>query len=275
LNKFLKTSCVLMLAAGSAGAQTPKTDPLLDRGFNEMYNLKFDEAHRTFGEFEKQHPNDPLGPVSDSAAWLFGEFERLNILRSDFALNDNNFFSSPRAMAADPAAKKNFEADILKTEQLAEPGLRQNPPDANAMFASTLRMGLHADYEALIEKKSLTALSEVKQARNEADKLLAMQPKYYDGYIAVALENYLLSLKSAPVRWFLHVTGAQTDRQKGIETLRITADHGHYLAPYAKLLLAVAALRDHDVEAARKGLAWLAQQFPGNRLYREELAKLN
>jgi hypothetical protein len=250
-------------------------DPLLDQGYNQMYNLNFDQAHRTFDQYQHEHPGDPLGPVSDSAAWLFSEFERLNILRSEFALNDQNFFASMHALPADPSAKKNFEADIQKTQQLAESGLRRNPPDLDAMFAATLRLGLHADYEALIEKHSLAALTEVKQARMEADKLLTMQPAYYDGYIAIALENYLLSLKPAPVRWFLHATGAQTDKQTGIDKLRLTAERGHYLLPYARLLLAIAALRDHNRKQAREGLEWLAMQFPGNKLYREELDKLN
>jgi len=273
--KLLSSVTGVLVFGGMLAAQTPRVEPLLDQGYREMYNLKFDDAHKTFGQFEREHPADPLGPVSDSAAWLFSEFERLNILRSDFALNDDNFFSSHRALSADPATKKHFEADILKTQQLADAGLRRNPPDPDAMFASTLRLGLHADYTALIEKRSLAALTEVKQARTEAEKLLAAHPAYYDGYIAVALENYLLSLKPAPVRWFLRATGAQTDRQTGIEKLRLTADHGHYLLPYARLLLAVAALRNNDRSQARQGLQWLATQFPGNKLYREELDKLN
>lgn len=278
--KFLFTIVpAIALFAGelhiSAQPAAPKFEPLLDQGFSEMYNLRFDEAHRTFEQYQREHPEDPLGPVSDSAAWLFSEFDRLDILRSEFALKDENFFSSNRPLNADPSAKKNFEADLQKTGQLAEPGLHQSPPDPNAMFAATLRLGLHSDYEALIEKKNFTALSEIKQARIEADKLLAIQPSCYDGYIAVALENYLLSLKPAPVRWFLHATGAQTDRQTGLDKLRITAERGHYLLPYARLLLAVAALRDHNPSQAKQELEWLAAQYPGNRLYREELGKLS
>jgi hypothetical protein len=265
----------LVVFSGLLAAQTPHMEPLLDQGYRQMYNLKFDEAHYTFSQYERQHPADPLGTVSDAAAWLFSEFERLDVLRSDFALNDDNFFSSHRALSADPAAKKSFEAAIAKTQQLAEPGLRRTPPDPNAMLATTLRLGLHADYTALIEKRSLAALTEVKQARMEAEKLLAIHPNYYDGYIAVALENYLLSLRSAPVRWILRATGAQTDRQTGIEKLRLTAERGHYLLPYARLLLAVAALRDDDRKQAKQGLQWLANEFPGNPLYREELDKLN
>jgi hypothetical protein len=40
------------------------------------------------------------------------------------------------------------------------------------------------------------------------------------------------------------------------------------------LLLAVAALRDHDTIGARQQLSWLSEAFPKNRLYSQELAKL-
>ena len=74
--------------------------------------------------------------------------------------------------------------------------------------------------------------------------------------------------------WVLRLGGAQTDKRIGIERLRITADKGRYLLPYARLLLAVAALRDKDTLTARRMLAWLASEFPNNKLYREELLKL-
>jgi hypothetical protein len=54
----------------------------------------------------------------------------------------------------------------------------------------------------------------------------------------------------------------------------VTAAKGHYLAPYARLLLAVAALRDHDRLQARALLSSLAEEFPRNPLYRKELARI-
>jgi hypothetical protein len=68
--------------------------------------------------------------------------------------------------------------------------------------------------------------------------------------------------------------GAQTDRALGLEKLRLTAEKGHYLAPFARLLLAVAALRDHDTNRARDLLAGLVREFPGNSLYAQELTGL-
>ena len=76
------------------------------------------------------------------------------------------------------------------------------------------------------------------------------------------------------MRWLLRMTGAQTDKDAGLQKLKITAEKGHYLLPYARLLLAVAAIRDHKPEQARQLLEELSRQFPSNHLYANELAKL-
>ncbi len=44
------------------------------------------------------------------------------------------------------------------------------------------------------------------------------------------------------------------DRNQGIERLRITAEKGNYLKPYARLLLAVAALRAQNPVGRRDGV---------------------
>jgi len=101
-----------------------------------------------------------------------------------------------------------------------------------------------------------------------------MDPSYYDAYLAIGVENYLLGTTVAPVRWFLRMGGAETNKDQGIANLKLTADKGHYLAPYARLLLAVAALRDKDRATARNLLAGLSREFPQNSLYQKELARL-
>lgn len=245
----------------------------IEQAYTDMYNLEFTGAHRAIAEYESKRPNDPLGPVSDAAACLFSEFNRLHILQSEFFTNDSSITGSEK-LRPDPAVKAQFDRDLAETERLADTEKTNRDHWANAMFADTLRFGLHADYLALIEKREFAALTEMKQGRQLAQQLLSEYPQFYDAYIAVGVENYLLSIKPAPVRWLLHITGAQTDKQNGLEKLRLTAEHGQYLAPYARLLLAVAALRDGDRREARELLKWLATQYPRNALYSQELAKL-
>ena len=77
------------------------------------------------------------------------------------------------------------------------------------------------------------------------------------------------------MRALLWITGSQVDREKGLENLRITAQYGHYLEPFAKLLLAVAALRDNNRSLARDLLSGLHNRFPNNPLYLKELNRLS
>lgn len=247
---------------------------LLDRGYYDMYNLNFHNAHQHFQEWEQQHPTDAMGPVSDAAAYLFSELSRLHILQSDFLLNDNAYLNRKRE-EPDPQVKAKFDADLSAAAQLAEATLKTSPDDKDAQLANVLRLGLASDYAALIEKQNVAALSEIKSATALAEKLLRDHPDCYDAHLAAGIQNYLLSLRPAPVRWLLRITGAQTDKEEGLANFRLVAEKGHYLQPYAKLLLAVAELRAHHDDQARRLLSELSTNFPQNRLYRDELKKLS
>jgi hypothetical protein len=267
-------SLTLPLFAVVMAADLTAPAPSVDLGFQQMYNLQFDEAHKTFAACERQHPGDPLVPASDAAAYLFAEFDRLNILQSEFFVHDDNF-RHPKKLNSDPETRRAFDAELAKTEKMAAGVLSATPHDSNALFASIMASGLRADFDGLIDKHYLSSLASVKSTRVTAEKLLAIDPTCYDAHLAIGVENYMLSLKAAPMRLFLRLAGAQTDRELGLQRLRLTAEKGHYLKPYARLLLAVAALRDMDRYQARAILRDLVMQFPHNHLYAEELTRLN
>ena len=246
----------------------------LDLGFRQMYNLQFEAAHRTFKDWEQLHPDDPLGPASDAAAYLFSEFDRLGVLQWELFLDDEKFKQSKK-LAPDPATKRAFDSSVALSEQLADRVLARSPRDRNALLAKVMDLGLRSDYLALIEKRYLASVGDMKRAGLLAQQLLAVDPMCYDANLAIGVENYILGLKPAPLRWVLRMYGAQTDKDEGIQKLRLTAEKGHYLLPFAQLLLAVAALRDRNSSQARELLTGLVQQFPRNTLYRRELERLH
>ena len=271
MHKGILPVAPLLLAAALLPAHPARAETtLLDRGYRQMYNLQFAQAHRTFHDWEAAHPEDPVGPVSDAAAWLFGEFDRLHILQSEFFTHDQHFITDHK-LTPDPEVKRQFLAAIEKSRGLAA----RRPNDADAMFASILCNGLESDYLALIEKRYAASFGRMKASREMADRLLAANPGYFDAWIAMGIENYMLSIKPAPIRWLLRLGGGQTDRAVGLAKIRLTAEKGRYLSPFAKLLLAVAALRDQQAARAKELLAGLATEYPLNPLYREELDRLN
>ena len=242
-------------------------------GWLNMYNLRFTEAHRTFERWQEIHPDDSLGPASDAAAYLFSELARLGALESELFVDDTHFVNRQK-LSPDPDVKLHFTQRIEQADRLANSALQKSATDANALFVKSLTCGLRADYAGLIDKQGFTALNYTKEGRPYADRLLKVNPDAFDAYLGPGLENYLLSLKPAPLRLLLRLTGSRIDREKGLAQLEKTSLHGYYFEPFAKLLLAVAALRDNQRDRARELLSGLHDRFPDNELYARELARL-
>src|SRR5208283_3000485 len=173
--------------------------PNLNRGFQQMYNLDFAGAHASFGAYQQAHPEDPMGPVSNAAAYLFSEFDRLHILEADLFTDDHKFDNRAK-LTPDPALKTEFDKELAKSTDLANKILAKAPQDKNAMFSQVMANGLRGDYAAMIEKRNLASLTYMKTARGMAEKLLAIDPTCYDAYLAIGVENYLLGSSSAPAR---------------------------------------------------------------------------
>src|SRR6185312_1625671 len=110
---------ILICAVGTIAPALAAPPPtLLDEGYRQMYNLQFTAAHQTFRVWQEQHPEDPMGPVSDAAAYLFSEFDRLHILQSEFFTHDQHF-TTDHKLSPDPLLKRQFEAALEKTRKLA------------------------------------------------------------------------------------------------------------------------------------------------------------
>ena len=110
----------------------------------------------TFQEWERLHPEDPMGPVSDAAAYLFSEFDRLHILQSEFFVHDQHFITDHKldARSGGETEVRSRAGQRAASSPAATPGDREracSPP-----FCAS---GLHSDYLALIEKRYAAVLA--------------------------------------------------------------------------------------------------------------------
>jgi hypothetical protein len=271
---LLLVGTLLFAITRPAPAANLPQDSELYAGWLKMYDLKFDDAHRSFIAWKQRYPDDSLGPASNAAAYLFSELHRLGALEAELFVDESRFKEHAK-FELDPAKKASFLREIAQAERLADSALRKSPADPNALFVKSMTFGLRADNAGLIEKRYLDGLSYTKESRVFADKLVQASPQAFDAYLGPGLESYLLSMKSAPVRVLLRMTGSTVDREKGLEEIRQTALHGYYFEPLAKLLLSVAALRDNNPSRARELLEELHRRFPENDLYTRELNRID
>jgi len=248
--------------------------PELEAGFRLLYELKPVEARAQFETWQKAHPQDPLGYASEAASYLFEECYRQGVLTSDFFL-DNKRFLGDIPLKPDPQLRAAFFASDKQTQDLAQLRLKTNPDDPNALFAMSLGLGLQADYASLIDKRQLDSLRKIREADTYSNKLLKVVPDAADAYLGLGTANYIIGSLPGPKKVFLGFAGIHGDKNKGIQQLETTANHGYYLRPFAKILLALTALREKKPEVAREQLTELVAEFPENALFAGELAKLS
>jgi len=247
--------------------------PELDAGFHLLYELKPEKARSQFETWQKFHPEDPLGSASEAAAYLFEECYRQGVLTSEFFLDDKRFLGKI-PLKPDPELHAAFFAADKEAQDLAQLRLNTNPDDTNALFAMSLSVGMQADYASLIDKRQIESLKKIREADAYSKKLLQVAPDAADAYLTLGAANYIIGSLPTPKRFFLHFVGIHGDKNAGIQQLEIAADHGHYLRPFAKILLAMAALREKKPEVAHAQLSELVAEFPENPLFAGELAKV-
>jgi hypothetical protein len=263
--------CLLALEA----AQATRIEPSgLDRGFRRLYDLDFSGAQKEFEEWEKENPENPMGPVAEAAGVLFSEFNRLGVLEAQF-YEDDSVFAARKKYEANPEQRARFEQRLNRAEDLAKAKLAHDARDRDALLAMTLATGLRSDFAALIEKRNLASLRYTKEATAWAGQVLAADPTCYDAHLATGISRYIVGSMAAPVRWVLRMGGISGDKAEGIAELKTTAANGRLLAPFARILLAIAYVREKDESNAREMLASLQQEFPNNPLFGHELARLD
>lgn len=272
VHRLFLVAVVLGTLSPRAASEEPAT---LDQGFRMLYNLDFTGAERQFQSWGGQHPENAVGPAAEAAGMLFSEFDRMGILEAQFLADDSSFKEKNKLPSPDPQVRARLDAALARSEDLARKRLDANPQDADALFAMTMVYGLRADYAALIEKHNLASLRYSREASSWAAKLLAVQPDNADAYLATGVHNYIIGSLAAPWRWILRLGGYSGDKQKGMEDVERAAQHGRYLAPFGRILLAIAYVRDKETARAREMLVGLNRDFPRNPLFPREIARLD
>lgn len=278
--RFHVAASVLLFAAAACFAQqeAPAESPAftivpeLAAGFHLLYAQNFQEAREKFKDWESQHPDEPFGYAAVAASYLFEELYRQGVLSSDFFLNEKKFLHGIDGKP-DAERMKNFQEAADMARKVAKQRLAKNPRDAEALFALTLAAGMESNADMILKKQHLEALKRLKEGNEYAKQLLALRPDDGDPYVALGTANYIIGSLSGGARFMLWFGGIHGDKKLGMEQLLKTIDHGRYLQPFAKILLALAARREKQNELARKLLRELSEEFPESSLYAIEYAK--
>ena len=266
--------CVLAAALclrASAGADLPT----LDDAVQHMYDFDFPTTYQILDRYIAAHPQDPLPYAFRSSAYLFSELDRLGVLESEFLIDDNRIVEKKNPPAPDPNIRVRFLKALDDTGTRADLALKSNPADRDALFAMSIAQGVATDYMAFVEKRQISSLSSARRSNDYAQRLLKVDPQFYDAYMTAGLSEYMLGSLPFFIRWFIHFDNVSGNKERGKQNLELVSREGHYFRAFAKILLGIISLREKKPRDAQKLLVDLTHQYPANPLFQKELAKLN
>jgi hypothetical protein len=222
--------------------------------------------------WESRNPKEPFGEVAVAASYLFEELYRQGVLTSNFFLDEKKFLHGIDGKP-DSERMKHFQEALAEAQRLARDRQKTSPNDGEALFALTLTAGMESDALSILEKKHLEALKRMKEADRYSHQLLAQRPDATDAYIAPGIANYIVGSLNSGSRFALWFDGIHGDKKLGMEQVAKTAENGHYLLPFAKIILALAARREHQTALAQRLLRELKEEYPDSALFASEYAK--
>lgn len=263
-----------MLVAFACGRAFAADTPSLDEALQKLYNFNFAGAHQALDAIIAAQPNAPLPYGFRAATHLFGELDRLGTLEGEF-LSGDDWAYDKKKLAPDPAVRAKMQTALRAAEARADAALKSNPNDKDALFTMTIVQGVTADYMALVDKRQFSSMGPTKRSNNYAQRLLKIDPKFYDAYLTAGFSEYVVGSLPFFIRWFVRWDNVSGSKEKGRRNLELAAREGRYFKSFAKILLAICAVREKRPRDAQKLMAELSREYPENPLYRKELAKLN
>jgi hypothetical protein len=269
---MLRTLALFAIFCGTAAGAA---EPTIEGALQRMYDFDFPASHEILDRYIAAHPQDPLPLAFRASAYLFYELDRLGILESEFLVDDNKIAEKKKKLDPDPENRAKFVRAVTDAENRADAALKLDPNDTRALLAMCVAQGVTTDYMAFVEKKQISSLSVAKRSNSYAQRLLKLDPKFYDAYLTSGITEYMLGSLPFFVRWFVKFDNVDGSKQKGVERLQLVSREGHYFKPFSKILLSIIALREKRPHDAQQYLIELARDYPQNRLFRNELAKLN
>src|SRR5262245_4258344 len=165
---------------------------------------------------------------------------------------------------ADVAAA--YRDAIDRAIAIARAAIAKNAQDADAHYQLGAAVGLRASYTATVDGSALGAFRAAREAFNEHEVVLTLDPKRKDAGLIVGTYRYLVAALSLPMRWMAYVVGFGGDKDRGLRMIEEAAAYPGDNQEDARFALILLYNREKRYDAALKELAVLRERYPRNRL---------
>ncbi len=214
-NLFLSALIFLSLSI-TANARDGKYDSLATMGVKQIYDIKFEQAEKTFRELIADYPDHPAGRFFLAMIdwWKI-------LLNPDDESHDEIFFQK-------------LEDVIYQCDQV----LDKNPDDVNALFFKGGAIGFRGRLRSLRESW-LKAADDGREALPIVERASNLDPGNKDVQLGFGIYDYYASVipEEYPLLKPLMIFFPSGDKEKGLAELKSTAENGKYAKFEARYFL--------------------------------------
>jgi hypothetical protein len=239
----------------------------LREAVHRLFDGKSDASQALLQEYTEANPNDPLG-YSLSAALPFYNLVAMR-LRSQHGNSLRRTILGESIVLTD-AMRQFLGKNLQGAHALAESRLGSDPRDQNATFALCVAEGVDRDVMALAFKRWTDSFGHAQKAALHARRLLELNPNAWDAYFAIGFSEHVIQEIPAMFRPFTKIPGIVGENGRAIQFLEAAARGGHYFREFARQLLLTVYTEEGRHSDATRILKGLAEDFPGNAVYRAE-----
>jgi len=242
-----------------------ESDALRARASHDIYNLDRDQAIAGFRQAIAADPQDAAAYRGlASALWISITFRRGNMTVDDYLGRPVSQSTKGPPPPADIAAA--FRDAIDRATAIARDRIERNAKDADAHYQLGATVGLRASYAATVEGSAMNAFKAARQAYDEHEQVLELDPRRKDAGLIVGTYRYLVSALAMPLRWMAYVVGFGGGKERGLKMIEEAAAFGGDNQEDARFALVLLYNREKRYDDALRMLATLRERYPRNRL---------
>jgi tetratricopeptide (TPR) repeat protein len=263
--RAVAAAAIVVAIAPSGVWANPQSEALRKRAAVELYNLDREQALQTYRQAVAADPNDSAAYRGlASALWLTITFRRGNMTVDDYL----GKVTKPKGKMPPPPEETAaaFRDAIEHALAIARTRIAANGKDADAHYQLGSAVGLRASYTATVDGSMVGAFRSAREAYEEHERVLQLDPARKDAGLIVGTYRYVVSVLALPLRMMAYVAGFSGDGQRGLRLVEEAASYPGDNQEDARFALVLLYNREKRYDDALKQLAVLRERFPRNRL---------
>lgn len=251
-------------------AERARFDNLRREGFEALYNLDYEGAHRRFKEIARLFPDHPAGPQFLAAALWAQTLNQSRRLQASLYSSDS--FYAQGEDKVDPRTVAQFREWTRAAKQLAEARLQRDQRDAEALYFLGAAEGLNAAFAVAVERRFMAALGDGSRSVERYRQVIKLDPSFHDAELTIGLYDYTVGGLPLPVKLLASLGGVRGSKKRGLETLQRVASEGRWARDDARSLLLIIYKREKRFGDALAVSREMTAKYPRNYLFKLESA---